>query len=107
MGPNIAKRRSLRCSHWTWILSVNRPDPRRATTTGTMRTQRPIEQGERYRYEFNVIQSGSYLYHSHVDLQRRTPQVTGWAQSCFFVQLSTATPESAINPTPADRKRNA
>lgn len=28
-------------------------------------TQQPIGTGQRYRYEFTVVQSGTYLYHSH------------------------------------------
>ena len=32
-------------------------------------TQEPIQSGERFRYEYKATPSGTYLYHSHVDLQ--------------------------------------
>jgi FtsP/CotA-like multicopper oxidase with cupredoxin domain len=34
-------------------------------------TQKPIENGQLYRYEFTAVQSGSYLYHSHDHLDRQ------------------------------------
>jgi FtsP/CotA-like multicopper oxidase with cupredoxin domain len=34
-------------------------------------TQKPIENGQVYRYEFTVVQSGSYLYHSHDHVDRQ------------------------------------
>jgi manganese oxidase len=34
-------------------------------------TQQPIESGQRYRYEFTVVQSGTYLYHSHDNVDRQ------------------------------------
>ena len=34
-------------------------------------TQEPIETGGRYRYEFTVVQSGTYLYHSHDHVDRQ------------------------------------
>jgi FtsP/CotA-like multicopper oxidase with cupredoxin domain len=33
-------------------------------------TQAPIETGQRYRYEFTAVQSGTYLYHSHDHVDR-------------------------------------
>ena len=32
-------------------------------------TQEPIQSGDSFRYEFEAAPSGTYLYHSHVDLQ--------------------------------------
>jgi FtsP/CotA-like multicopper oxidase with cupredoxin domain len=32
-------------------------------------TQEPIQSGDSFRYEFEATPSGTYLYHSHVDLQ--------------------------------------
>ena len=32
-------------------------------------TQEPVQSGESFRYEFDAMPSGTYLYHSHVDLQ--------------------------------------
>jgi manganese oxidase len=34
-------------------------------------TQKPIEKGQVYRYEFTAVQSGSYLYHSHDHVDRQ------------------------------------
>jgi FtsP/CotA-like multicopper oxidase with cupredoxin domain len=34
-------------------------------------TQPPIESGQRYRYEFTVVQSGTYFYHSHDNVDRQ------------------------------------
>jgi FtsP/CotA-like multicopper oxidase with cupredoxin domain len=34
-------------------------------------TQQPIESGQQYRYEFTVVQSGTYLYHSHDHVDRQ------------------------------------
>jgi FtsP/CotA-like multicopper oxidase with cupredoxin domain len=34
-------------------------------------TQKPIENGHVYRYEFTALQSGSYLYHSHDHVDRQ------------------------------------
>jgi manganese oxidase len=34
-------------------------------------TQEPIGKGQRYRYEFTVVQSGTYLYHSHDHVDRQ------------------------------------
>jgi FtsP/CotA-like multicopper oxidase with cupredoxin domain len=34
-------------------------------------TQRPIENGETYRYEFTAIQSGTFFYHSHDHVDRQ------------------------------------
>ena len=34
-------------------------------------TQKPIENGQLYRYEFTAVQYGSYLYHSHDHLDRQ------------------------------------
>jgi manganese oxidase len=34
-------------------------------------TQKPIEKGQVYRYEFTALQSGSYLYHSHDHVDRQ------------------------------------
>ena len=34
-------------------------------------TQKPIRNGQVYRYEFTAVQSGSYLYHSHDHLDRQ------------------------------------
>ena len=34
-------------------------------------TQKPIENGDLYRYEFTAVQYGSYLYHSHDHLDRQ------------------------------------
>ena len=34
-------------------------------------TQKPIANGETYRYEFTAVQSGSYLYHSHDHVDRQ------------------------------------
>ena len=32
-------------------------------------TQEPVQSGDNFRYEFDATPSGTYLYHSHVDLQ--------------------------------------
>ncbi|RTL41064.1 MAG: DUF4396 domain-containing protein [Burkholderiales bacterium] len=34
-------------------------------------TQKPIENGELYRYEFTAVQSGTYFYHSHDHVDRQ------------------------------------
>lgn len=34
-------------------------------------TQKPIESGETYRYEFTAVQSGTYFYHSHDHVDRQ------------------------------------
>ncbi len=34
-------------------------------------TQKPIQNGEVYRYEFTALQSGTYLYHSHDHVDRQ------------------------------------
>ena len=34
-------------------------------------TQKPIERGQVYRYEFTAVQSGSFLYHSHDHVDRQ------------------------------------
>jgi FtsP/CotA-like multicopper oxidase with cupredoxin domain len=34
-------------------------------------TQKPIENGQLYRYEFTAVQSGTYLYHSHDHVDRQ------------------------------------
>ena len=34
-------------------------------------TQKPIQNGQIYRYEFTALQSGSYLYHSHDHVDRQ------------------------------------
>ena len=34
-------------------------------------TQEPIENGELYRYEFTVVQAGTYFYHSHDHVDRQ------------------------------------
>jgi FtsP/CotA-like multicopper oxidase with cupredoxin domain len=34
-------------------------------------TQKPIENGQLYRYEFTAVQSGSYFYHSHDHVDRQ------------------------------------
>ena len=34
-------------------------------------TQEPIEDGQVYRYAFTVVQSGTYLYHSHDHIDRQ------------------------------------
>jgi len=34
-------------------------------------TQKPIQNGQVYRYEFTAVQSGSYLYHSHDHVDRQ------------------------------------
>src|SRR3546814_12144056 len=34
-------------------------------------TQEPIENGDIYRYEFTVVQSGTYFYHSHDHVDRQ------------------------------------
>lgn len=45
-------------------------------------TQAPIENGQVYRYEFTVVQAGTYVYHSHdhVDRQQAYAARTGSIQ---------------------------
>ena len=51
--------------HWHGLVLPNVMD-------GAARvTQEPIATGERYRYEFTAVQSGTYFYHSHDHVDRQ------------------------------------
>jgi len=51
--------------HWHGLILPNVMDG------PAMVTQAPIESGQRYHYEFTAVQSGTYLYHSHDNVDRQ------------------------------------
>jgi manganese oxidase len=55
-------------------------------------TQEPIENGDVYHYAFTVVQSGTYLYHSHDHIDRQ--QALGLYGALI---IDPATPDSALN----------
>jgi FtsP/CotA-like multicopper oxidase with cupredoxin domain len=54
--------------------------------------QEPIENGDVYHYAFTVVQSGTYLYHSHDHIDRQ--QALGLYGALI---IDPATPDSALN----------
>lgn len=59
-------------------------------------TQKPIENGQLYRYEFTAVQSGSYLYHSHDHLDRQ--------QALGLYGALIIDPANAADEIPADHE---
>ena len=59
-------------------------------------TQKPIENGQLYRYEFTAVQYGSYLYHSHDHLDRQ--------QALGLYGALIIDPESPAEEIPADHE---
>jgi manganese oxidase len=55
-------------------------------------TQEPIENGDVYHYAFTVVQSGTYLYHSHDHIDRQ--QALGLYGALL---IDPATPDPALN----------
>jgi FtsP/CotA-like multicopper oxidase with cupredoxin domain len=63
---NVTNRlRETTTVHWHGLVLPNVMDgPARIT-------QEPIENGQRYRYEFTAVQAGTYFYHSHDHVDRQ------------------------------------
>jgi FtsP/CotA-like multicopper oxidase with cupredoxin domain len=57
-------------------------------------TQKPIQNGQIYRYEFTALQSGSYLYHSHDHVDRQ--QALG-LYGALIIDPASATDEIAAD----------
>ncbi len=74
--------------HWHGLILPNVMDG------PAMITQAPIENGQRYRYEFTAVQSGTYLYHSHDHVDRQ--QALG-LYGALLIDPATADPSLAAD----------